>query len=438
VPSGGTAVAPARKPAKVNCHISRKDEPLSDARTAAPHPIVYLLLCVPFGASNGYLVVTLGYLLHQAGVGVAAIAALVAISFIPQTWKFLWAPVVDTTMTSKTWYLLSAAVNGGTLVAVGLFHAGPATLPIITGLIFLNSLSTTFQAMAAENLMAHATGHDEKGRAGGWYQAGNLGGQGIGGGAALWIAQHTPIGWLPGAFMATLFAACCLALLFIAEPPADHRHESYLRSLWNVVVDVWNTAKVRSGYLALLICFLPIGSGAASNLWSSVAGEWHAGADTVALVNGVLGGMVAAVGCVFGGYLCDRMDRKMAYALFGVALALGTLAMAAAARSVPMFVFFTLLYSFIQGFNYASFSAVVLEAIGRGAAATKYNIFAALSNFPIQYVGLLDGWAYERWHTNGFLAMDALTGIIGVAFFYAAAIATQRRALKPATYERRA
>jgi MFS family permease len=408
---------------------------LSDAQPAAPshpHPIIYLLLCVPFGASNGYLVVTLGYLLHQAGVSVGAIAALVAIAFIPQTWKFLWAPIVDTTMTSKTWYLISAAINGGTLVAVGLFHAGPATLPVITGLIFLNSLSTTFQAMAAENLMAHSTGEGEKGRAGGWYQAGNLGGQGIGGGAALWIAQHTAIGWLPGGFMAALFAACCIGLLFIAEPPTGHRHESYLHSLWNVAVDLWNTVKVRSGYLALLICFMPIGSGAASNLWSSVAGDWHADADTVAMVNGVLGGMVAAVGCVVGGYLCDRMDRKFAYALFGAALALGTLAMAAAARSVPMFVFFTLLYSFIQGFNYASFSAVVLEAIGRGAAATKYNIFAALSNFPIQYVGLLDGWAYERWHTNGFLAMDAVTGLIGVAIFYAVSIATASRALKPA------
>jgi MFS family permease len=408
---------------------------LSDARPAAPshpHPIIYLLLCVPFGASNGYLVVTLGYLLHQAGVSVGAIAALVAVAFIPQTWKFLWAPIVDTTMTSKTWYLISAAINGGTLVAVGLFHAGPATLPVITGLIFLNSLSTTFQAMAAENLMAHSTNETEKGRAGGWYQAGNLGGQGIGGGAALWIAQHTAIGWLPGGFMAVLFAACCVGLLFIAEPPTEHRHESYLHSLWSVAVDLWNTVKVRSGYLALLICFMPIGSGAASNLWSSVAGDWHADADTVAMVNGVLGGMVAAIGCVVGGYLCDRMDRKFAYALFGVALALGTLAMAAASRSVPMFVSFTLLYSFIQGFNYASFSAVVLEAIGRGAAATKYNIFAALSNFPIQYVGLLDGWAYERWHTNGFLAMDAVTGLVGVAVFYAVSIATASRTMSRA------
>ncbi|MEJ1969395.1 MAG: MFS transporter [Rhizomicrobium sp.] len=406
---------------------------MSDAKSGpGPHPVVYLLLCTPFGAANGYLVVTLGYLLHQAGVSVGAIAGLVAISLIPQTWKVLWAPVVDTTLSSKSWYLIAALFNGGSLVVIGLFHPGPATMGIITILIFLNSLATTFLAMAAENLMAHATSDAEKGRAGGWYQAGNLGGQGIGGGAALWIAQHTAVSWLPGAAMALLFAACCGALLFIAEPPADHRHDSYAHSLWNVAVDVWNTAKSRAGYLALLICFLPIGSGAAANLWPAVAGDWHAGADTVALVNGVLGGMVSAVGCVVGGYFCDRMDRKAAYILFGVALAVGTLAMAAAARTEAMFIVFTLIYAFIQGFNYASFSAVVLESIGRGAAATKYNIFASLSNFPIQYVALLDGWAYERWHSNGFLAADAITGVVGIMIFYAASAATRPRAVAAA------
>ena len=42
---------------------------VSETKAGATHPIVFLLLCTPFGAANGYLVVTLAYLLHQAGVG---------------------------------------------------------------------------------------------------------------------------------------------------------------------------------------------------------------------------------------------------------------------------------------------------------------------------------------------------------------------------------
>jgi PAT family beta-lactamase induction signal transducer AmpG len=396
------------------------------------HPVVFLLLCTPFGASNGYLVVTLAYLLSHAGVGVGAIAGLIALSLVPQTWKIVWAPLVDTTLNSKLWYLMAAVASAVTLGSIGLFPISQAGLFTITVLVLTNSVATSVVAMAAENLMAHATAEDQKGRAGGWYQAGNLGGQGVGGGAALWLAQHFHEAWLPSAAMAALFLACCLALLFVEEPATDHRHPSYFHSLFGVVLDVWNTAKARPGYLALLICFLPIGSGAASGLWASVAGDWQANADTVALVNGVLGGVVSAIGCVFGGYLCDRMDRKFAYLLFGMFLAVGALAMAAAARTPAMFVSFTLLYAFVSGLNYAAFSALVLEAIGRGAAATKYNLYAALSNIPIAYMTWLEGKAYVGWHANGLLLADALAGVIAIAFFLVVSAATRPRVVATA------
>lgn len=400
---------------------------LSEEKPASTHPIVFMVLCTPFGATSGYVNVTLAYLLSHAGVSVSAVAGLIAINLVPQTWKALWAPIVDTTLTSKRWYFFAAIVTAMSLGAIGFYPAGQSTLSMITVLVFCNSVAVSFLAMAAENLMAHATHLEEKGRAGGWYQAGNLGGAGIGGGAALWIAQHSAIVWLPGAAMAGLFMACCIALLFVAEPQQHHRALHYLHSIRDVAIDVWVTAKSRAGFLALLICFLPIGSGAASGLWPAVAGDWHAGADTVALVNGVMGGVISAIACVIGGYLCDRMDRKFAYALFGVFLAAVALAMAAAARTQTMFVVFTLAYAFVQGLNYASFSAVVLEAIGRGAAATKYNLYASLSNMPIAYMTIVDGWGYSGWRADGMLAVDALAGLVAVGFFAIVSVATRPR-----------
>ena len=286
--------------------------------------------------------------------------------------------------------------------------------------------------MAAENLMAHSPDQAEKGRAGGWYSAGNLGGQGVGGGLALWIAEHSSAAWLPGAVMAALFMACCLALPFIREPPQHHRELRYLYTLRSLARDLWATVRSRSGYLALLICFLPIGSGAAAALWSAVADDWHATSDTVALVNGVLGGVVSALGCVVGGYFCDRMDRKFAYALYGVFLAAVALTMAAAPRTETMFVVFTLVYAFVNGFNYASLSAVALEVIGRGAAATKYNVFASLSNVPVLYMVLLDGWGHAHWKATGFLIADALPALVAVTVFFAVTALTAPRLAQPA------
>ena len=183
-----------------------------------------------------------------------------------------------------------------------------------------------------------------------------------------------------------------------------------------------------SGPLALLIVFLPIGTGAASNLWAAVADDWHATADTVALVTGALSGIISAAGCLAGGYLCDRLDRKTAYALFGVVQAACAVAMEFSPRTQAMYVVFTMTYALINGLTYAAFSAVTLEAIGWGAAATKYSLFASLSNMPIAYMTVMDGWAHTPCGPRGMLNTEAAISIAAVVVFTAVyAMTTKRR-----------
>jgi len=93
------------------------------------------------------------------------------------------------------------------------------------------------------------------------------------------------------------------------------------------------------------------------------------------------------------------------------------LGMALAARTEVKFVEFTMAYAFVNGLGYAGFSAVTLEAIGQGAAATKYNVFASLSNMPIAYLTALEGWAHGRWGASGFLFVDAGLGVVGIVVF---------------------
>src|SRR5476649_479826 len=90
--------------------------PVSDPKS---HPSIFMILIIPYGALSGYLTVTLGYLLSQSGMAVTQIGLLIAVSYLPQTWKFLWAPIVDTTLTRKTWYLLAGVVS-----ALGIFVTG--------------------------------------------------------------------------------------------------------------------------------------------------------------------------------------------------------------------------------------------------------------------------------------------------------------------------
>jgi len=411
--------------------------PVATAAGRPPHPFIYLLLILPFGVTGGYVAVTLAYLLTQAGVDTVKVAGLIALAVLPNTWKFLWAPVADTTLTRKTWYLVGASLTAAGVLACGLVPTTNASLPLLSVAVFLMSTATTFVAMSTEALMAHHTPGEAKGRAAGWFQAGNLGGAGLGGGAGLWMAQHLPAAWISAAVIGVSCILCALPLLRIAEPPrhvgtaGPQADRSALQMQWtnlvDVLNDVWTLVRSRRGFLALLVVFLPIGTGAASNLWPSSADSWQAGADTVALVNGTLGGMVAIAGSLIGGYFCDRIDRKTAYLLFGVSQAVCVVAMAVAPRTESMFVWFTLLYSGLNGLSYAAFSAVVLETIGLKAAASQYNVYASLSNMPIMYMTVVEGWAYDRGGASAMLYTEAALAVVSIAIFIGVASFTARR-----------
>jgi MFS transporter, PAT family, beta-lactamase induction signal transducer AmpG len=382
------------------------------------HPIVFMFLILPFGALGGYLQVAIGYLLTHAGVSVEKVAALIAASYIPHVWKFTWAPIADTTLSRKGWYTIGAVVSAFGFWATGALPATPAGLALLTTIVVVSNVAVTFLGMSVESLMAYTTNPEEKGRAGGWFQAGNLGGNGLGGGAGLYMARHLPAPWMAGAALGVACLLCILGLLFVPEPAAAHRGGNLAKNLWNVVKDLWGVARTRLGFLALFLCFLPLGSGAASGLWSAVAGDWHASANTVALVTGLMNGIVSAAGCILGGWICDRMHRQWAYALFGVLQALAAVAMALWPHTESAYVVFTLLYALITGLTYAGFSAFVLEAMGLGAAATKYNVFASLSNFPIMYMTSIDGWAHGRFGPSGMLLTEAAFGAVGLILFF--------------------
>ena len=59
----------------------------------------------------------------------------------------------------------------------------------------------------------------------------------------------------------------------------------------------------------------------------------------------------------------------------------------------------------------------VLEAMGKGSGATKYNIYASASNFPIWWLGLLLGVVAQRYGMRRMLLTEAALGVVGVAVF---------------------
>jgi MFS family permease len=215
--------------------------------------------------------------------------------------------------------------------------------------------------------------------------------------------------------LAVALLGCCLALLPIAEPIIAESGQVLRARLKAVFRDLWRVVWSRQGALALPLCFLPMGAGAAAGLFSAVAREWHASSDLVELMNGWLSGVIMIAGCLAAGRLSDAMDRKAAYAASGGILAAVALLVALLPQTPATYALLCISYSFATGLCYGTFTGFVLEVIGGGAAATKYNVFASLSNIPIWYMTRVDGWAADRLSALKMLLVDAAAGGIGIA-----------------------
>lgn len=388
-----------------------------DASHRPVHPAVFTILILPFGIMGGYVTVTLAWLYAKEGISVEKIAALVAAILIPQIFRFIWSPLLDSTLSLKKWYLIANIVSAFGILATGIPPIKESSLPLLTFIVIFSNFTATFLSMATEGLMAHDVPDELRGRAAGFYQAGNLGGAGLGGGAGLWLAQRLPEEWMVGAILAFISLLCCVGLFYLKEPKSTIRELRMSNTYRNLFKDVWSTLKTKVGILTMIICFLTIGTGAASNLWSAVAKDWGASADTVALITGVLGGLLTAAGCLLGGWICDRINRRNAYLLFGLLGALCAIGMAYSPKTEFMYIIWTSVYAVFMGFSFAGFSALVLETICKGAAVTKYNFFVMLGNTPIYLMIYIEGWVYTRWGSTGMLNIEALFAVLAIILF---------------------
>src|SRR4030095_7708114 len=126
-----------------------------------------------------------------------------------------------------------------------------------------------------------------------------------------------------------------------------------MRILWG---DILSMVRAAIPLFTIVLVCSPIGASAMNNLWSAVAPDWGAMPDQVALVSGVLNGVVSAIGCVIGGWVADRVGRWWSYFGSGILMAMVAIIMAVTARTPNAFSVGVLAYALTCGMAYAAFS----------------------------------------------------------------------------------
>jgi MFS transporter, PAT family, beta-lactamase induction signal transducer AmpG len=375
--------------------------------TTEPSSILFLVF--PYGISAGFATVTLPFMLIHHGFSVAAAASITAVGISANTVRFVWAPLTDLTLSLHKWYLIGISFCAATLFLLCFIPLNNNSTGLLTAIVFLSQFASTFVVNPVGGFMAKTVAVEKKGRAGGWYQAGNLGGTGIGGGAGIWLSSHYSY-QTAGVVLSITMLACASALYFVPHVYAETGNN--LKNRFKILaLEVKDLFRSPITLFTTAMIIVPIGIGAASGIWSSVAADWHAPTDTVALVTGVLNGVACVIGCVLGGWIADKLGKWWAFFGSGTLMAIVTLTMSLSTFTPINYVWGVLLYAFILGFAYAAFSAIVLHAIGKGMASTKYALLSSFANIPVVYMTVFDGWLHDKYNIATMLRGETLLGL---------------------------
>jgi MFS family permease len=387
---------------------------------------LYMVLYLPVGVASGFVSVTLGYELRQHGVSVADIAGIVSLSIVPWTWKVLGGPVLDLSLTPRTWAALCSVLNAAVILALGVVAATSAALPLIGFLSLMTGVGSVLLASSINNIIGIVEPEDERGPLGGYVQAGNLGGNGLGGGAGLWLAQHAGGMGMAGLDLAAFCLVCAAPFLLVRAPPRPRPDTLKVKTL-ALARHVWSMARSRAGALALLLNILPMGLGASSNLWSAVAGDWHASANVVALVTGVLGGLISIPGSLIGGLLCRYLPLRAVYLGGAVVCAALLAVMALVPHTQAAFVVLTLASAMALGTCWAALSSVSIACLGYEGVATKSGLLTSFSNLPLVVCIPIVGWAQSKFGSNAMLMTEVGIAAASVLLYLAVAYGTEPR-----------
>lgn len=382
--------------------------PQTDKSFTRPFWIFFLV--IPQGLSQGFVSVALPFLLTQHGFSVATTSGIVALAFFANIWRFFWGPVVDLSLSLKKWYWIGLLVSMITLLVLCFAQLDMKNVVFLSVIVFISQVAGTFTLLPVNGFMAKRIEKRHKGRAAGWYQAGSLAGVGVGGGAGLWLADHYQV--ITAGIVLCLMSVLAASVIILFIDSKAETDRTLRQELGGIGKDLVAMIKTPVALFAMILLVVPIGSGAAANVWAAIAKDWHTDADTIALVTGLLSGLVSAVGCVAGGYYADRKGVFFAYLATGAFCAVITLVMAVLPYKPWVYISGVLAYTFGIGLVNAAFTAVILLATGSKNVATKFSLLSSIGNIPVMYMTVIDGRVHDRYSSKTMLLTEAAAGIL--------------------------
>jgi MFS family permease len=355
-------------------------------------------------ATGGFMMfvfVAIPILLSARGVSVEQIAWVSAVGGSPISWAFLLCPVFDTRLSRRTYLLLLSTLAAVCATAAMLLFGH---LYLLTAVLTLGEAAAWSSSIVCYAWKSEFLEADQVPSVCAWSEVSSLGGGGLFAGYAVWCTR-TLHGFAPIAVGIGLLLPTASVFLFPRVAIPLRSAGEVFRTFFG---DLWTLCKAPRVRFAILVFLLP--EAAFAFAFGAVGADFHASEHTVGLLTGPLSGFACAAGALLAVPLCRRFTAEVSYILPGLVCAASLVALLLLPKSTYTFGIACLLYSLMQGINFASFSTLALELAGRAnpLATTLVAMLAGIANLCTIYMKPLDGHAYTLKGINGMLGVDAL------------------------------
>jgi PAT family beta-lactamase induction signal transducer AmpG len=388
-------------------------------RNGAPAWLVGITY-LPFGLFSGFPMIAMPFLLTARGVSLDHVAAITSVALIPTFTSFLIVPIVDCGLPRRTWALVWAGFTGACAAGSVLLleRAAAGHVAGFTALLVGGMLGAQLYCSTMGGMTPNLVREEDTAAAATWLNVSNLGGLGVGGQIAILLVGHLGTHWGALALAVTIVSPALLLFVLGREQRVPRAFGETMRRLFR---DLWAVSRTRQALIGMLIFVTPAAPFAAINLFSGLGHDFHVSDTTTTWLTGAGNSLLCCVGALLGGWLSERLDRRMLFVGTGVVGAVGSLGMAFGPRTAAVFCVGVGFYYLLAGVNFVACSAAAFDIMGvnNPLSATQFALLMAACNVAIETVVVSDGRGYAHFGAKGLLMTDALFSLVTGAIMLA-------------------
>ena len=394
--------------------------------------LLYISEGIPFGFTSTAMVA----FMRTEGLSLSQIGAFVGALFLPWSFKWIWAPLIDLVKVPrlggrKAWIFFCTSMMIVTLLVTALVDF-VANYQLLLIMIVLNNFFCATQDVAIDSLAVSTLKEEERGRGNGFMFGGQYLGIALGGGGAVFVFGFWGFNVALMYISSLLFVCLLFVAFFVRDPdvdkPVEQRDDDVLHKFTHLLGNFAKELYVsffQSGTgpkFGLAFSILPIGAMALGYaLLSTIQVDYGLGETQIAELS-VYNTVLAGVGCLIGGLLGDRFGIKRMLGVSYVLTALPTLLLAfqisnlgLEAVSAQVFYSAVILHGLFYGMGFGLHAAVFMGMTNPAIAATQFTAFMAMANLTTAFANFWQGTVAERFDYSMVLFLDAAIVLVPLA-----------------------